>query len=260
LLWGGRPWTLELDHARPGLRRPGHEDGALLALEGVAAVGRSDLEALSGRSLVRVEPVHSRLEATFAPDDWGGLKVRASWSPSTENQGIDLEIQASASSVGELRAIEVYVTSRWFFPPSSAVPAEETWVKPRDAHAAVLSYDGREPASELKRLTTLPVRGDGEPLVDCLKMPVAWPDVGDEYLEMIHAHDVARRVNRRELISSAPPRYGASTRYGLFGHDLEKGVIIRGRLRGLWMPPGVSVEECRRAFKEFLALPPPLGP
>ena len=48
-------------------------------------------------------------------------------------------------------------------------------------------------------------------------------------------------------------------RYGLFGHDLEKGVIVRGRLRGLWIPCGDFDEMSREAFREFLETPPPLG-
>ena len=54
-------------------------------------------------ALVGVERYRSRIQATFAPADWGGLTVRAAWSPSCNGAGVDLEVQASATSVGLLQ-------------------------------------------------------------------------------------------------------------------------------------------------------------
>ena len=62
-------------------------------------------------TLVSVERYRARVQATFAPPGWGGLTVRAAWSPSCGGAGVDLEVQASASSVGLLRDVEVIVQS-----------------------------------------------------------------------------------------------------------------------------------------------------
>ena len=52
-----------------------------------------------------------KVRATYAPPGWGGLVVRASWSAAL-GDAVDLEIQLSASSVGELDGVEVGVVSR----------------------------------------------------------------------------------------------------------------------------------------------------
>jgi hypothetical protein len=49
-----------------------------------------------------------------------------------------------------------------------------------------------------------------------------------------------------------------ATRYRLFGHDLEKGVILRGRLRGVLLPRAVDVAAAHAAYQRFLAEPPNL--
>jgi hypothetical protein len=48
-------------------------------------------------------------------------------------------------------------------------------------------------------------------------------------------------------------------RFRLFGQDLEKGVIIRGRLRGLVLDRGSDLEQVRAAFERFVAEPPNLS-
>src|SRR5262245_53276831 len=83
LEWGGRVWTLKLDDDRPGLRREGR--GPVLALEGVAVKGRRAPGALCGATLVGFEKRFERVEATYAPPDWGELSVRATWSPSEDD-------------------------------------------------------------------------------------------------------------------------------------------------------------------------------
>ena len=75
-----------------------------------------------------------------------------------------------------------------------------------------------------------------------------------------------RRKGRRSVISNQPPgertpqRTTLSTRYGLFGHDLEKGVVLRARLRAVWIRSQTPDVDARALFEEFLREPPPLGP
>ena len=83
----------------------------LLARSGCG--GRLETQVFSPATLVNVERYRASVQATFAPKGWGGLTVRAAWSPSSGGGAIDLEVQASASSVGVLRDVEVIVQSLW---------------------------------------------------------------------------------------------------------------------------------------------------
>src|SRR5262249_40476972 len=139
--WGGRNWVLKVDDKQPGLRVRGEDVGPLLALEGGAAGGRLDCQAFSGESLLACERVVERVEATYAPPGWGGLKVRAAWAPG-EDDAINLEIQVSAQTVDELKRVEVKLAS--VLPEPAASGRLRRWVEPRDARSAGLSYDGRE--------------------------------------------------------------------------------------------------------------------
>src|SRR5271166_5838670 len=67
LSWGNQPWTLELEADRPGMRSVDRPADCVLALDGVAAVSRFDPAALTGKSLVRVERLAHRVEATYTP-------------------------------------------------------------------------------------------------------------------------------------------------------------------------------------------------
>ena len=248
--WGGRTWTLAVDVPRPGLRAADEPAdagwGPLLGLEGLAARGRSAPGALSGATLVACEPHFARIEATFAPLGWGGLRVRAAWSPS-DGDGIDLEVQVSADSVDELKALEVYAASTLPEPPGTKPGAKvKHWVEPRDARAGGSTYDGREPS--LRDWTTLPI-ADDTPLA-----PRVLPVGSMAYVELVHPHDVARRI----VATSRLSQLGHATRYGLFGHDLEKGVVLRARLRGQWVRADEAQDEAKRLQSRFLHEPLPL--
>lgn len=257
ILWGGHVWTLRVDADRPGLRLANLPRGSILALEGVAVPGRSDPGALSGETLSKVEMVRSRIEATYTPANWSGLSVRASWSPTLKGQGIDLEIQVSASSVGELRAVEVFVSSRMTEPGDPISKSAGLWVKARDPRSAALCFDGREPANDLGRLTVLPI--PEKPAAEATLTFSPWREAPGSFLEMAHPQDVARRVTMGRGALPPSPGFSLGVRYGLFGHDLEKGVVLRGRLRGCWLPSGTTDETCRALLQEFHEMPPPLG-
>ena len=169
ITWGDQPWTLRLDGDRPGLHAVDRPADHVLCLSGVAAAGRFDPSALSGLSLLGVERVAQRVEASFAPANWSGLQVRASWRLCPTLERVDLEVEAQASSVGELRAVEVFVATHVVNPEAPRREPDHIWVHPRDARSARLSYDGRVPANQLARLTTEPIPAMSEPhlLADC---------------------------------------------------------------------------------------------
>lgn len=258
LSWGDSGWRLKLDAPAPGLYDATGR-AALLTIDGLAATGRPGGKVLDGGCLVSVEHFRSRIQATYAPPDWGQLQLRASWSPTVEGDGLDLEVQVTAFSVGELRSVEVLVSSR---PeqPGRAGEGEHIEVLPRDRRAAGLSYDGRESIEVLRRLTTTPVPEPGSTPAGAVSMASSGRAGAERFLEMVHPEDAARRM----LVRSTGP-VGASqvigTCTGLFGLDLEKGVVLRGRLRVLRRPGAAEFdpEVDARAFQAFLGEPPPLG-
>jgi hypothetical protein len=124
-----------------------------------------------------------------------------------------------------------------------------------------LSYDGREP--DLRRLTTLPPRRDA-----FLCPRLVSTDHGDRaeagqeagspsplYAEIVHPDDISRRIREggRTMASAR------TTRYALFGHDLEKGVVLRGRLRGIWLQADDGKQAAFDELEKFLEEPLPLG-
>jgi hypothetical protein len=257
--WGGETWVLEGQLPRPGLYRRGSGGERFLSLEGLGAPDRRDTASPLFWSLAGVEVVRSRVEATYEPRDWAGLRIRASWSPTTAGNGMDLEIQVWASSVGQLQAIEVFVATGPTDLGHAAGAPFPSWVQPRDRRSAALSYDGREPLESLGRLTTVPLPTGDEVAFPPVFLSFPGQEPGGDYLEMVHPYDVARRI----ITVSEPPydRRGRALaiRYGLLGHDLEKGVVVRARLRGLWSSGADLEEASRRAFQEFLEQPLPLG-
>lgn len=250
LEWGGRTWLLNLTDTQPGLKVRDETVGPVLSLEGIAAVSRSDPSVFGHASLVGFERRLERVEATFAPADWHELTIRAAWSPWGEaGEGVDLEVQVSTRSVGLLKRVEVKLAS--ILPePAGSGARRKRWVEPRDARAAMLSYDGRE--SDVHELTTLPPF-EGDRLAPRV-LPGPWPD-GSTYVEIVHPHDAARRITETSKVASL----GHTTRYGLFGHDLERGIVLRARLRGLWLTSKTPERDALERYEQFLKEPLPLG-
>lgn len=254
--WAGLSWRLKLDGPRPGLELVGSEGALLLGLAGLAARGRSCCWEYERPILTKFDCLFGRVESSYTFPDWGGLALRASWSVIPEIEGLDLEVQISADSVDFLKALEVQVVTRLddTAGPELDRSAVEAVVEPRDRESAALSYDGREPWEILRRLSTLPVPariGAGfAPSV----IETPWLGAGRRYVEFVHPDDVARRQTERRAGA------GAGLRYGIFGHDLEKGVVLRSRMRGFWAPGPVSGEDIDASYREFREAPLPLGP
>ncbi len=255
----GRTWRLPVDDPHPGLIwSDGRYRARILALDHVAAAGRREPSAFARPSLVSWARHGTRLEATFVPPAWPGLNVRAAWSPTADRAGFDLEVQVWITSTAVLRRLEIAVSSLWWRGTDNPTDRWAYQVEPRDAHAAALSYDGREPAELLQSLTTLPVPSTSPHRLAPRSWPVASPSPGSIYIEMVQPDDCARRLIGELQEAGAD---GTSwTGYALFGHDLEKGVVLRGRIRGCWIASAQPEEEAARRYDAFLNEPPPLGP
>src|SRR3954453_17519346 len=150
-LGGGGPWTLKVDESEPGLTwSDGRSIAKLLALHDVATVGRCGERVFNAATLIGFARHRAGVEATFAPSGWGGLTIRATWSPTPARHGVDLEVQISATTVSQLTRVEVGILSQWGAPSVGSLPIPASWVEPRDMHSATLSYDGRESATTLQ--------------------------------------------------------------------------------------------------------------
>jgi hypothetical protein len=205
LRWGGRIFELATDSERPGLRELQGGPGVLLGLDALADQGRLGVGALGKSSLVSVENRLGRVEAVYAPEGWGMLRVRAAWIPRSDDV-LDLEIQLQAASVGDLKAVEVLVSSDL----------------------------GKDAA------------GSDSPFLAHLASPSG--AASSYYVEMVHPDDRSPHPGKR-----------SPGRYALFGLDLERGVILRGRLRGIWLASEPVEAEVSRLFDEFVKEPLPLG-
>ncbi len=259
--WGGRRWSLKVDLTNPGLR--GAEGGfgaTLLSLTGLAEAGRSQAGLFTAETLVGYELHRNRVMVTFAPPGWGGVNVRAAWGGHAATGAIDLEIQVTASSVGQLQNLEVYVDSRFGTWPEDNAPVCSQQVEPRDLRSAALSYDGREAEWVVQSLTTLPVPGLKRPPLAPRVVAAPMAETAGSYLELVRPDDVARRITC--LASSRPENHERilGTRYALFGHDLEKGVVLRARLRGLWTDGQPTDTVALSLQHSFISEALPLGP
>ena len=102
---------------------------------------------------------------------------------------------------------------------------------------------------------------DGDPVVPefhgsdspgcCLLRPVG---SGPSYLEMVHPADF--RQTTFEWTTDSPPVVRLAHR--LFAERLEKGVILRSRIRGLFVPRSHDTETARTEYRRFAASEPPL--
>ena len=236
--WGDASWSLRVDADAPGLYSD--QLGPLLGLEGLAEAGRREPGALSARSLSAHECRFNRVEATYRPAGWGEMTIRAAWFP-VGDEGIGLEVEMSARSVEQLRRVEVMVLSVVGPPPPAGSPRS---VEPRDRDAATLSHDGRE--TDLSALAIGPPGQTTGPWLASQTGRQGW-----SYVEMVRPEDAARRISEGTLPFRA-------TRYGLFGYDLERGVVLRGRLRAFWLPGGGVPEAAEVLYRDFLDEPPPL--
>ncbi len=261
LNWGGRNWTLRLGDV-PGLYS---EDDTLafsvLTLAGISFKGRHWREAFAAKHLSEVTLSGRTVQASYALPELGGLRVRARWSISAVDDAIDLEVEVAASSVGEIFDLEIAVRSQVLPAPLDLAPLWNAWVTPRDARTARFTYDGREPATLLSDATTLPIpQAERLAFLPRIFHPGTAAESARHYIEMVQPDDCSRRLILEPTGPGASRRFRMATCYQLFGHDLEKGVILRARLRGLWLNSETPDVQALAAYEQFLGEPLPLGP
>ena len=80
------------------------------------------------------------------------------------------------------------------------------------------------------------------------------PGTGLSYVEIVHPADFFR-----DELLCRPGSPGAGLRHPLFPEPLEKGVILRARLRGLFLPAEDDLRFAGEAYAAFAASDPPLG-
>lgn len=259
--WGGQSWTLSLDGASPGLARSDSPTGLILAMEGLGATGRRELDVFMERNLTSVAVNRARVQASYRPPGWGDLEVRASWDLAPDGKSVDLEVQASAASVGELRAVEVFVRSSPGWGEELFDAKTRYMVQPGNRPSAAMSYDGREPSEMLYQLFTTGVPRPGSREPEPIVLETGWNDFPGRFLEIVHPDDLSRRIAMRGKRPPGKHGHAVASRTALFGHDLEKGVVIRGRLRGRWLEPSQDPDNAPvlQEFARFLEIPPPLG-
>ncbi len=260
LSWGGRAWRLSFDEPNPGLCcEAGLEQVKLLSLDGLARTGRVDRAAFTPESLVQFELHRGTVRATFAPTGWGGLTALACWRPTVIGEGIDLEIQLSAATVGELDLVVVNIESRHGdltaglrMPPTFA-DGRDTLVTPEDVgqpeRSAPLTHPlGRAPTPQ-ETQRPLP----GPRVLNPTGTPAGW-----FYVEMARPSDMASPAEGASGQGESKTGLPGSTRYSLLGHDLEKGVILRARVRGCWINSSGPERAALAAYRDFLREPPSL--
>jgi hypothetical protein len=256
LSWSARQWALKVDDPCPGLcLAQADASTKLLALDRLAVPGRGDFEAFSSKTLVGYERYRTSVRATFAPSSWAGLLVRASWS-AAPGDVVDLEVQISASSVGELEGLEVGVVSRLDFSPSDLRAVPPISVEARDG-ASLSEYDWR--GSSATAPCDIQFFSATRPLQPSL-FPVRAGAEDLYYAEMAHPDDVARRLSFESVPKRSTTAFGRSIQYVLFGLALEKGVVLRARLRGCWIRSLAPEQDAAALYQGFLREPPPLGP
>ena len=126
------------------------------------------------------------------PGPRAGMPARV-WTESTWRS------RCSASSVGELKAVEVLVSTHIVDPGAQEHEAEHIWVHPRDARSA--EPELRRPHAGERAGTALDRAGPAIDRAGILPGVTYGPPVvtGGRYLEFAHPHDVARRIVEGQL-------------------------------------------------------------
>lgn len=189
------------------------------------------------------------------------VRLQVYWSAARARQ-IDLEVLAT--TVHEFAKLEVLTRStapvketlarseclirssadrRWIDVREASRVGAEWLVIPRDRDAAALALDGRSPRLD-ESILAPPFHS---PIVCYRPAGRSW-----SYVEMTHPADCVRIIAQCE-------RASVSWGFGLFGLDIEKGVILRGRVRAAFIPRHRDTDQATRLFRQFVAEPPHLS-
>jgi hypothetical protein len=248
----------------PGLRRVSSLVGAkrdseaspiLLAVRAVQVAHRPSFEVGAEKNTPESRIRGRLVDVQLEPTDRCPVRTHLYWKASASR--LDLEVLASSSH--PLQDLEVLTTSShkagevlvraanygsgWVDVNDARALGTEWFVFPRDRVAAIMSLDGRCPPSDITSVAA-PYR---QPIVLYRPARQRW-----SYVEMSRPDDCVRIV-----VHIVPHRVTVS--FGLFGLDVEKGVILRGRVRGMFLPRANDMRHCLRQFSRFAAESPRLS-
>jgi hypothetical protein len=142
-----------------------------------------------------------------------------------------------------------------------SVRTESLGSRPRIAVESVLAADqvfcAVEPESgRFERWTPRSVVPGGSPSNDSRACTVFRAAGGIlSYAQMVHRGD----CRQAELTAADETSSAVRIRHWLFEQSLEKGVILRARVRGLFLPRDRDLELARKCFADFASADPPLG-
>jgi hypothetical protein len=154
------------------------------------------------------------------------------------------------TSNGWIAAIELIVSvrtalldSRPALSVQNSLAVQETWrlVDPAGPHFEAVGLSQSRP----------PLAWENGP--GCLLFRLRPSDLS--YVEMVHPADFCHDALANE--PEQPFRVRAT--HCLFSNALEKGVILRGRVRGIFLPRGNDMAVAAAAYAQFAAEDPPLG-
>jgi hypothetical protein len=228
------------EHGLTGLRADGNElPGAeLLGLACPAAHGGEANEPLEcyqrGPDLI----------AAYGESPGWPIRVDALWRAAAA-------ATAPVQAAGVLALVDLVVSVRTELPDSwpelavrSAIPAAE-FLRLAGAESARF-----EPYRDILA-GPLVLEAEGGPGSLLARLP----GVALSYAEMVHPADFRRSELRRHGASAS----AIEVRHGLFAERLEKGVILRARVRGILMDRPGDARQAAACYAAFAAAEPPLG-
>jgi hypothetical protein len=179
------------------------------------------------------------LVVTYAATSQRPIQVDASW-----------RVLTSLPSSGWTAAIELAVSVRTQMLDSRAELAVQSMLAIRESLRLANPAAPRfEPAEVSQNHATLVWEsGPG-----CVLFRL--PDAGQSYVEMVHPVD----FQHDELASAAGEGPHVRASHRLFQESLEKGVLLRSRVRGIFLPRTNDLAVAAQAYAEFAAEEPPLG-
>jgi hypothetical protein len=228
----------------------------LLAVQSAAASHRPLFTVGSAGALPECRVRGRLVDVQLDPTDRCPVRMHIYWK-ATEPSQLDMEVLAS--SVQVLHDLEVLTMSRfpsgevlirvpgtnsgWLNVHDAGVLGSKWLVFSRDRTAGIMSLDGRSPAAHSTTLAGF----YRQPLILYRPSGRRW-----SYVEMSRPDDCVRIIVGIE-------RHGATASFGLFGLDIEKGVILRGRVRGIFVARANDVRTCLHLFSRFAAESPRLS-
>jgi hypothetical protein len=259
----GLTGKLVLRGRAPGLREVGSPfaevarwPGPLLAIETAQVAGKRSFPVYARAPARQRRQRGNLIDVQLPASRRCPVRLDLYWRATTSRQ-LDMEVLATTAT--PLEHLEVLTVSRvpcadalvdagaadtqWLSLGETTPPPARWLVLPRDREAAAFSLDGRFPRFGEMALAA-PFT---HPLVLYRPAAAAW-----SYVEMSHPDDCARIIISRQ-------RGQAQVHFGLFGLDLEKGVIARGRLRAVFIERRDDTQSALQLCSAFMLETPRLS-